>query len=143
MLALLSIPRATEPHLPTLAATLAPLLAVATCGSFHLHYDGKAVVIEQATFDRVNRAAVDAAVAAAPDRTARLDVKAELDAISPFLKVVILGLLDLINTERAQHGRSQITPEQAWTQLKTKVDVLASADAATTKTVGAEAAAES
>lgn len=121
MLALLSIPRATEPHLPTLAATLAPLLAVATCGSFHLHYDGKAVVIEQATFDRVDRAAVEAAVAAAPARTAQLDAQAELDAVPDILRVAVLGLLDLINVERAQHGRSQITPQQVWTQLKAKV----------------------
>lgn len=119
------ISRATAPHLPTLADDLRSLLAVANAGSFHLRYQDGGVVIEQNSFSGVNVSAVEAAVAAAPDASEVLDVKAELKALPLLTKAIVLSLIDAINTERAQHGRAAITQTQAVNAIIAKVDEIA------------------
>lgn len=104
------VARSTQPHLPTLAATLAPLLALGTpASSFHLRYESGDVVIEQDSFTGVDVEAVDAAVANAPEHSVILDAKAYLDAMPPELEAIFTALVKLINTERAQHSRQAIT----------------------------------
>lgn len=119
------VSRATEPHLPTLADALRPLLAAAGANqSFHLRWQNGSVVIEQNSFANVNTAAVDAAVAAAPAKSDALDVKAQINALPLLMKAVILSLIDGINVERARHGAQPITPAQAIAQIVAKVDAL-------------------
>lgn len=123
-LAIRSVARATQPHLPTLAGTLAPLLAAANAGAFCLRYQGGQVVIEQASFAGVNLTSVDAAVAAAPTHTDKLDAKTEADSIPLLERAAYLTLLDLINVERARHTAAAISPATYVASVKTKVDAL-------------------
>jgi hypothetical protein len=103
------VSRETEPHLISLAVTLAPLLAVANSGSFHLRYQSGVVIIEQSSFHGVNLSAVDAAVLAAPAHTSVLAAKAWIDTLDPALDAILVALVKLLNTERAQHGRPALT----------------------------------
>lgn len=119
-----SVSRATQPHLPSLAATLAPLLAVANAGSFHLSYQSARVLIEQGSFAGCDLTAIDAAVAAAPVQSDLLDVKAAVDALPTIQKAILLSIIDAINVERAQHGRAAITPAMALASIKAKADSL-------------------
>lgn len=114
-LAVLAITRATEPHLPTLAGTLAPLLSVANSGSFHLRYAGGQVLIEQASFSGVNQTSVQNAVAAAPTRTAALDAKVDIDhwpkpllAFAELMRVEINRLRTQPSTTFTAYTRAQV-----------------------------------
>jgi hypothetical protein len=119
------IARATRPHMLTLAATLAPLLALGTpASSFCVFFQDGSVVIEQESFTGVNTASVDAAVAAAPAHSEALDVKAQIAALPMLLRATVLSIMDAINIERAQHGRAAITPAQAVNAIAAKVDTL-------------------
>lgn len=125
-LAVRVISRATEPHLATLAGTLAPLLSVANAGSFHLRYGNGQVVIEQESFTGVNLTQVDAAVAAAPERTAALEAKSEIDGWPKPL----LALVRLITIELNRLRQNPTTTFSAYTQaqviaaIKNEVDSL-------------------
>jgi hypothetical protein len=123
---ILSIARATEPHLATLAVTLAPLLAVAGAGSFYLRYQNGVVIIEQGSFVGVNQTSVANAVAAAPVRTAALDDKDTIDAMPLWLKAGFLVALDQINTLRTQPTTvfTAVTAAQFMTAAKNKRDTL-------------------
>jgi hypothetical protein len=123
-LAVRSVARATAPHLPTLSATLTPLLAVANAGSFHLRYQTGAVVIEQASFAGCDLAAIDAAVAAAPAPSDQLDAQAWIDNMPIPYKAICLALIDQLNTLRAFHSLSAITPAQAIAAVRTKAGTL-------------------
>lgn len=114
--------RVTMPHGPTLAASLASLLAVANAGSFHLRYEGGQVVIEQASFAGVDLTAVGNAVASAPAWTEKLDARAEADNMPLLIKSAFLTMLDLVNAERARHAVAAVTPAQFVASVKTKVD---------------------
>lgn len=122
------IARATQPHLPTLTATLAPLLSAANAGAFQLRYEarltGSEVVIEQASFTNVDTALVDAAVASAPAYSDALDVKAQINALPLLQKAILLTIIDAINVERARHSVAAITPTQAIANIVAKVDTL-------------------
>lgn len=125
-LALRSVARATPPHLPTLAATLAPLLAVANSGAFHLSYQAGALLIEQASFSGVNTTAVDAAVGAAPAHTDALAAKAEIDNWpKPLLALTRLITIEL-NRLRTQPSTTfaAFTQAQVITAIKAEVDNL-------------------
>jgi hypothetical protein len=123
---ILSIARATEPHLPSLAVTLAPLLNVAGAGSFWLCYQNGLVLIEQASFTGVNQTSVVTAVAAAPVRTAVLDDKDTIDAMPLWLKAAFLVALDQINILRTQPTTvfTAVTAAQFMTAVKNKRDTL-------------------
>ena len=126
-LAIRSVTRATQPHLPTLAGSLAPLLAVANCGSFGLRYETGRVVIEQGSFSGCDLTAIDAAVAAAPTTSAYLDAKNDIDNNVPlWARGWFLALLDQINVLRTQPSTtfSAITVNQAITAVKAKIDTL-------------------
>lgn len=118
------VTRATQPHLPTLADTLAPLLAVANAGGFHLRYQAGQVVIEQASFAGVNLTSVDAAVTAAPEHSDALDAQTEADAIPLLMRAALLTMLDLVNVERARHSAATVTQSAYVTAVKAKVDAL-------------------
>lgn len=125
-MALRSVARASEPHLASLATVLAPLLAVANAGSFHLRWTGSAVIIEQASLTGVNLANVDAAVAAAPVRTSALDAKSDIDGWPKSL----LALTRLIAIELNRLRQNPTTVFPAFTQaqvidaIKAEVDSL-------------------
>jgi len=125
-MAIRSVNRATAPHLPTLAATLAPLLTVANAGSFHLRWTGSAVQIEQASFTGVNTTSVDNAVAAAPVYTDALAAKSEIDNWPK----PVLALVRLITIELNRLRQNPTTTFAAFTQaqviaaIKTEVDNL-------------------
>lgn len=125
-LQLLTVARVTPPHLATLATLLAPLLALASAGSFHLRYDSGAVVIEQGSFTGVNVAAVQAAVAAAPADSDVLNAKEIIDELPVWQRAFFLTLLDQINVLRTQPTTTfgAVTPAQAWTAVKAKIDTL-------------------
>lgn len=120
------VARGSAPYLPALAATLAPLLALANAGSFHLSYQNNAVYIEQGTFAGVDVAAVDAAVAGAPVWTQALEDKQFVDDLPKWHKAIVLTLLDQINTLRTQPATvfGAVTPAQAWAAVKAKYDSL-------------------
>jgi hypothetical protein len=119
-----SFTRATLPHIPTLAASLAPLLAAASAGSFHLLYEKGQVFIEQASFTGVNLTSVQTEVTNAPAWTERADAKNEADRMSLLLRGAFLTMLDLVNAERARHSVAALTPAQFMASVKSKVDAL-------------------
>lgn len=123
---ILTVVRATAPHLPTLAASLAPLLALANAGAAHLRYQNGAVIIEQGSFVGVDVPAVQAAVAAAPVDSPRLNAKAEIDQLPVYFRATLLLLLDQVNTLRTTPLAvlPAITEAQMWTAIKAKVDTL-------------------
>lgn len=123
-LQLLTVPRATAPHLPTLAATLTPLLAVANAGSFFVRYQNGNVLIEQGAFTGVDVPAVQAAVAAAPVTSAQLDAQADIDALPMIEKAIVLTIIDQLNVLRNFHALAAITPAQAIAAVRTKAGTL-------------------
>lgn len=116
--------RASQPHLPTLQASLTPLLAAANAGGFHLRYENGRVVIEQASFTGVNLASVQTEITNAPAWTDRLDAKDEADRLSLTVRAAFLTMLDLVNAERARHSAAAVTPATFMASVKTKVDGL-------------------
>ena len=124
-MAVLTIARATIPDLPTLAATLAPLLAPGA-GAFALSYQGGAVVIDQAAFTGVDVPAVQSAIAAAPVMSAVVGSKRIIDELPVWQRAFFLVLLDQVNTLRTQPSTTfaAVTPAQAWTAVKNKIDTL-------------------
>jgi hypothetical protein len=122
----LTIARASIPDLPTLATTLAPLLAVAGGGAFAVSYQGGAILIEQAAFTNVDVPAVEAAVAAAPVTVAALGSKRIIDDLPVWQRAFFLTLLDQINQLRTAPTTAfaAVTPTQAWNAVKNKIDTL-------------------
>lgn len=120
------VSRATQPHMLTLAGTLAPLLAAANAGSFHLRWQDGSVIIEQNSFTGVNTAQVDAAVAAAPAHTASLDAKANVDAWPVELKAAFLVVMDEVNRVRTQPTTAfaAYTAAQFMNAIKNRVDTI-------------------
>lgn len=124
------IARSTQPHLPTLAATLAPLLAPANAGAFHLRYEaklsGSEVVIEQESFSGVNLTSVDNAVAAAPAHSSALDDKLTIDDLPKWHKAIVLCIIDQLNVVRQSPSTTfaAITTTAAWNAIKAKYDTL-------------------
>jgi hypothetical protein len=121
------VPRATQPHLQTLAGSLAPILASGSpASSFYLRWQDGSVVIEQNSFTGVNTAQVDAAVAAAPAHTAALDAKAEIDSWGPALKAALLVVMDEVNRVRVQPTTAftAYTATQFMNAIKARVDTL-------------------
>lgn len=118
--------RATAPHLGSLASTLAPLLAVANAGSFHLRHANSAVIVEQGSFAGVDHAAVQNAVTAAPEHSDKLDAKAEADRMGLFERAAFLTLLDYVNEVRANPTALLATKTSAQfrSDIKAKVDSL-------------------
>jgi hypothetical protein len=114
------------PDLVTLGTALAPLLAVANAGSFHLRVAGASVVIEQGSFAGVDLAAVQNAINAAPDDTDRNRAKDLIDAWPIELKALLLVLIDELNRLRTQPTTAfgAITPAQAIAAVKAKADTL-------------------
>jgi hypothetical protein len=109
------IPRASEPHLPTLNDALRPLLAQGTpASSFRVRYENGAVVIEQNSFTGCDLQAIDAAVASAPEHTDKLEAKAEVDGWPLALRAALLTLA----------GYSGKTAAQFRADVKSKVDSL-------------------
>jgi hypothetical protein len=126
-MAIRSVARATQPHLPTLADSLRPLLALGTpASSFHLRYQDGAVIIEQGSFTGVNTASVDAAVASAPAHSAALDAKFEVDAWGPALKAAFLVVMDEVNRVRQQPTTvfAAYNATQFMNAIKARVDTL-------------------
>lgn len=125
-MAIQSIARATEPHLPSLVATLTPLLAVASAGSFTVRYQGGNVVIEQASFTGVNMTSVTNAVVAAPVTSPQLDAQDAIDNMPILQKAIVLALIDQLNVIRAAlpSPLGAITPAQAVAAIRTKAGTL-------------------
>jgi hypothetical protein len=125
-LQLLSVARVTPPHLATLGATLAPLLTVANAGGFYLRYQSGVVLIEQGAFTNVDTAAVQAAVAAAPADSDVLNAKETIDELPVWMRAFFLTLVDQINVLRTQPSTTfvAVTPAQAWSAVKAKIDTL-------------------
>jgi hypothetical protein len=120
------VPRSTPPHMPTLAGTLAPLLALANAGAFHLRYQNGAVLIEQNSFANVNTAAVDTAVANAPVHSAALDAKTDLDNWPKPLKALVR--LIVVELNRLRQNPTAVFPAfteaQVLTAIKNEIDGL-------------------
>jgi hypothetical protein len=123
---ILTIPRETIPDLPAVAVSITPLLAVANAGAFAVSYQEGAILIEQAAFTNVDVPAVQAAVAAAPVVTALVGSKRVIDDLPVWHRAFFLTLLDQINQLRTQPSTTfaAVTPAQAWTAVKTKIDQL-------------------
>lgn len=125
-LAVRAVARATEPHLPTLAAALAPLLAVANAGSFHLRYQTGAVIIEQGSFAGCDLAAIDAVVAGAPTDTDALDAKTDVDnwpkPIRALVKLIVIELNRLRQSPTTTFAA--YTEQQVTDAIKTQIDTL-------------------
>lgn len=119
-----SVNRATAPHLPSLATTLAPLLTVANAGSFHLRWTGSAVQIEQGSFVGVNTTLVDAAVAGAPVHTDALAAKFDIDNWPKPL----LALVRLITIELNRLRQNPSTTFAAFTQAQVIAAIKAEVD---------------
>lgn len=122
----MTIARATAPHIPTLATTLTPLLAVANAGSFFLRYQVGTVIIEQGSFANVDAAAVQAAIAAAPAATTQLDAQVAIDALPIIEKAIVLAIIDQLNVIRAALPvpLGAITPAQAMAAVRAKAGTL-------------------
>lgn len=112
-----SYPRATPPHPPTLAASLAAVLS-----SFYAYYEAGVVQIAAESFAGTTDAAIQAIVTAAPSASPQLDAKAQADALTLVEKAAYLTLLDLINVEPGRHSAAAITSAQFVTAVKNKVD---------------------
>lgn len=125
-LAIRAVARATPPHLPTLAVSLAPLLAVANSGAFHLRYQGGQVLIEQASFSGVNTTAVDAAVVGAPEPSVSLDAKSDIDNWpKPLLALVRLIVIELNRLRQNPTTTfAAFTQAQVIAAIKTEIDNL-------------------
>ena len=125
-LSVLSVPRASAPHLPSLSEALAPILAAANAGSFFVRYQGGNVIIEQASFSGVNLAAVDAAVAAAPEPTAALQAQFDVDAMPVWARAMALAIIDQLNVLRQNPAAvlPAITPAQAIAAIRNKAGSL-------------------
>lgn len=123
-MAVRSIARADMPHLATLAATLAPLLAVANAGAFHLRYQAGQLVIEQDSFVGVNTTAVDAAVAAAPTSTPALDAKTDIDNWPK----AMLAFARLVTIELNRLRQNPTTTFTAYTQAQVLAAIKAEVD---------------
>lgn len=121
-MAVRAVPRATEPHLPSLVTALAPLLAAANAGAFEVRWSAGIVRIEQASFAGVDVVAVDAAVLAAPPATAQATAKSEVDSWPLALLAGFDAVRDAINVERARHGAAAFTRQQFMDSIKAKVD---------------------
>jgi hypothetical protein len=109
--------RATEPHLPTLATSLAPVLTLTGL----IRYE-RGVLFVSAEFGETTDQAVQFIVDAAPQASALLDAKAQVDAISLVERAAFLTLLDAINVERARHGAQAITKPQFIQAVKDRVE---------------------
>lgn len=125
-LQILAIARATEPHLPTLAASLAPILSAANAGSFHLRYSGGYVLIEQASFTGVNQTNVSNAVAAAATRTAALDAKDDVDNWPKPLRALVRLIVTELNRLRQNPSTTfaAFTETQVLNAIKAEIDSL-------------------
>lgn len=123
-LAIRAVVRATAPNLPALAATLAPLLAAANAGSFHLGYQAGQVLIEQASFTGVNTASVDAAVAAATADTDYLRAKDDIDQWGKPLQALVRLIVVELNRLRQNPSTTfaAYTPAQVIAAIKAEVD---------------------
>jgi hypothetical protein len=124
------IARATQPHLPTLAATLTPLLAVANAGGFNLRYEarlsGSEVVIEQVSFSGVTLTSVDSAVASAADHTSGTDDKHWIKNMTKRERAVLLYINDRLNALGTAPTTTipTVTPSAAITAIEAKYDAL-------------------
>ena len=117
-------PRATRPLLSALATTLAPLLAVANAGSFHLAWDGSAVIVEQGAWDDVDLVVVQTAVTNAVIQTDQLTAKDALASLSLWEEAIFRVFLDLVNENRTALGKSTLSAGAFFTLVKTKIDTL-------------------
>jgi pectin methylesterase-like acyl-CoA thioesterase len=122
-----SFARATSPHMPSLAAALAPVIP----GAFHVRYQPGTVVIEANAWAGVDLAAVQSAVDAAPADTTVVRAKDEKAAIAGadhcLRRAYALVLLDEVNTIRANIAAASLAPRtviQMNAAIDTKVDVL-------------------
>lgn len=121
-----SFPRATAPYAPSLGTALAGIIP----GSFHLSYNGSAVVIEATDWTGVDLNAVQAQVDAAPADAASLHTKAAVDntqgLAACLVEAMTRALLPVLNDARQNPTtvRSAITADQARTNLKAQIDVL-------------------
>jgi len=117
-------PRAAQPLFSALATTLAPLLAVANTGSFHLAWDGSAIIIEQGAWDGVDLVAVQTAVTDAVTQTDQLTAKDALASLSLWEEAIFRVFLDLVNENRTALGKSTLSAGAFFTLVKTKIDTL-------------------
>jgi hypothetical protein len=122
----LVVSRATQPHIPTLAGTLAPLLAVANAGSFHLRYSSGVVVIEQNSFAGVNTTSVQNAVASALAHTDALAAKDDVDNWPKPLRALVRLIVTELNRLRTQPTTAfaAFTEAQVLAAIKAEIDGL-------------------
>lgn len=110
-----------EPYLPVIADAIRSLMAAAGAYGFHLERVPSGVRVYQASWDGVDEGAVAAAIAATPSDSESLRQRRETDAYPAALREALLALLDLLNIERAQHGRVEITPAQFIAVVKSRL----------------------
>jgi hypothetical protein len=123
-------PRASEPDLTALNATLRPLLPVTpSTGDFNSSWDGNAnVVVLYGDWSGVDLQAVQNAITACVQRTYRTDAKVYIDNMDTPLKAAFLVILDEVNTIRTKTGVLPIgaarTQNQFFQAIKDKIDTL-------------------
>lgn len=120
------VARVTQPHIPSLAGALAPLLAVANAGSFLLRWTGSSVVIEQNSFAGVNTTSVQNAVAAAPAHTDALAAKDDVDnwpkPLRALVRLIVLELNRL--RQNPTTAFAAFTEAQVLMAIKNEIDGL-------------------
>ena len=77
-------------HIASLTRTLAPLLAVANAGSFHIRQQRNEVVVSQKNFNGVDLVAVQAAVSSEAEDSAELNVMEEMKTDVKFRALAVL-----------------------------------------------------
>jgi hypothetical protein len=85
---------------------------------------GELIVQREGALTQAERDAVEQMIAAAPTNTPRLQAADEIDRLPIAMRAIVLTLLDAINVLRVREGLSAITPAQAFTAIRNKINEL-------------------
>lgn len=110
-------PRATAPHLPSLADATAAFLP-----RWYGRFDKGVLEIASNDFAGTTDAAIQAAVTAAPDDSAVLQAKSAVGTIGLLERAAYLTLLDWLNVERARHQAPPFTKADFILAVRNRVD---------------------
>lgn len=107
----LTVNRRDPPDLERLREALFPALAMPPTvlyTGYQVSYEQGVVIIDNALVG-TDVEAVSAIIMSAPPAARRFD-GSQLDVIPAYVRAIALVMLELINTERAQHGRHLLSP---------------------------------
>lgn len=110
-----------QPNLDVIADAIRGEMGAAGPQGFYVMPGPGGVTIEQLSWDGVDERAVAVAIAATPPDSPALRNRRDADMLPPVLKEALLALLDLVNIERAQHGRGEIAPAQFIAAVKARL----------------------